>query len=67
MLPITARQIINLGELLKLSHAIFIGHLLVNQRTPENREQGWVKPNAQAVLLLQMTKRYPDTVPFSGY
>jgi putative transcriptional regulator len=33
-----------------------------NNRTPENWEQGRAKPNAQAALLINLVKRFPDTV-----
>ena len=31
-------------------------------RTLENWEQGRAKPNAQAALLINLVKQYPDTV-----
>jgi putative transcriptional regulator len=37
-------------------------YLRTNVRTLENWEQGWAKPNAQAALLINLVKRYPDTV-----
>ena len=49
-------------ERLKCSRALFAGYLRTNVRTLENWEQGRAKPNAQAVLLIHLVKRYPDTV-----
>jgi putative transcriptional regulator len=37
-------------------------YLRTNVRTLENWEQGRAKPNAQAALLINLVKRYPDTV-----
>jgi putative transcriptional regulator len=49
-------------EDLKISRALFAVYLRTNVRTLENREQGRAKPNAQAALLINLVKRYPDTV-----
>jgi len=40
----------------------FTVDLRTNVRTSENWEQGRAKPNAQAALLINLVKRYPDTV-----
>jgi putative transcriptional regulator len=53
---------IRMREDLKISRALFAVYLRTNVRTPENREQGRAKPNAQAALLINLVKRYPDTV-----
>ena len=47
---------------LKLSRALFAVYLRTNVRTLENWEQGRAKPNAQAALLINLVKRFPDTV-----
>ena len=47
---------------LKISRALFAVYLRTNVRTLENWEQGRAKPNAQAALLINLVKRYPDTV-----
>ena len=47
---------------LKISRALFAAFLRTNVRTLENWEQGRAKPNAQAVLLISLVKRFPDTV-----
>jgi putative transcriptional regulator len=41
---------------------LFAVYLRTNVRTLENWEQGRAKPNAQAALLINLVKLYPDTV-----
>ena len=41
---------------------LFAAYLRTNVRTLENWEQGRARPNAQAALLINLVKRYPDTV-----
>jgi putative transcriptional regulator len=59
---ITPRELIRVREQLKLSRGLFAAYLRTNVRTLENWEQGRAKPNAQAALLINLVKRYPDTV-----
>jgi putative transcriptional regulator len=59
---ITPQELIRLRRSLKLSRALFAVYLRTNVRTLENWEQGRAKPNAQAALLINLVKRYPDTV-----
>ena len=59
---ITPRELIRLRQNLKLSRALFAIYLRTNVRTLENWEQGRARPNAQAALLINLVKRYPDTV-----
>ena len=47
---------------LRLSRALFAVYLRTNVRPLENCEQGRAKPNAQAALLINLVKRFPDTV-----
>jgi putative transcriptional regulator len=47
---------------LKISRGLFAAYLRTNVRTLENWEQGRAKPNAQAALLINLVRRYPDTV-----
>ena len=49
-------------EQLNLSRAVFAAYLRTNVRTLENWEQGRARPNAQAALLINLVKRFPDTV-----
>jgi putative transcriptional regulator len=59
---VTPKELIRLRESLKLSRALFAAYLRTNARTLENWEQGRARPNAQAALLINMVKRYPDTI-----
>lgn len=59
---VTPRELIRLRKNLKISRALFAVYLRTNVRTLENWEQGRAKPNAQAALLINLVKRYPDTV-----
>lgn len=59
---ITPRELVRVRERLNLSRGLFAAYLRTNVRTLENWEQGRAKPNAQAALLINLVKRYPDTV-----
>ena len=59
---ITPKELIRVRKNLKLSRALFAIYLRTNVRTLENWEQGRAKPNAQAALLINLVKHYPDTV-----
>ena len=59
---VTPKELIRVRETLKISRALFAVYLRTNVRTLENWEQGRAKPNAQAALLINLVKRYPDTV-----
>jgi putative transcriptional regulator len=59
---ITPKELIRVRESLNLSRALFAVYLRTNVRTLENWEQGRAKPNAQAALLINLVKVYPDTV-----
>ena len=59
---VTARELVRVRQHLKLSRALFAAYLRTNVRTLENWEQGRAKPNAQAALLINLVKRFPDTV-----
>lgn len=59
---ITPKELIRVRKSLKISRALFAVYLRTNVRTLENWEQGRAKPNAQAALLINLVKRYPDTV-----
>lgn len=59
---ITPDQLLRVRRQLKMSRAVFAVYLRTNVRTLENWEQGRAKPNAQAVLLISLVRRYPDTV-----
>ena len=59
---ITPRQLIRVREGLNMSRALFAVYLRTNVRTLENWEQGRAKPNAQAALLINLVRLFPDTV-----
>lgn len=59
---VTPAELVRVRERLKLSRALFAVYLRTNVRTLENWEQGRAKPNAQAALLINLVKRFPDTV-----
>src|SRR5437899_1870132 len=59
---ISAKKLVRVRQRLHLSRAVFANYLRTNVRTLENWEQGRAKPNAQAALLINLVKRYPDTV-----
>jgi len=59
---ISAAELVRLRQQLKLSRALFATYLRTNVRTLENWEQGRAKPNAQAALLINLVRRFPDTV-----
>ena len=59
---VTPRELIRVRKNLRLSRALFAIYLRTNMRTLENWEQGRAKPNAQAALLINLVKNYPDTI-----
>ena len=59
---VTPKELVRVREGLNLSRALFALYLRTNVRTLENWEQGRAKTNAQAALLINLVKRYPDTV-----
>jgi len=59
---VTPKELIRVRKGLKISRALFAVYLRTNVRTLENWEQGRARPNAQAALLINLVKQYPDTV-----
>src|SRR3990170_585537 len=59
---VTPKELIRVRQELKLSRVLFAVYLRTNVRTLENWEQGRARPNAQAALLINLVKQYPDTV-----
>lgn len=59
---VTPKELVRVREDLQISRALFAVYLRTNVRTLENWEQGRARPNAQAALLINLVKRYPDTV-----
>jgi putative transcriptional regulator len=59
---LTPQELMRVRKQLKISRGLFAAYLRTNVRTLENWEQGRAKPNAQAALLINLVKRFPDTV-----
>jgi putative transcriptional regulator len=59
---LSPRELVKIREDLRISRPVFAAYLRTNVRTLENWEQGRAKPNAQAALLINLVKEYPDTV-----
>ncbi len=59
---VTPRELKRVRRHLKISQALFAVYLRTNSARWKNWEQGRAKPNAQAALLINLVKRYPDTV-----
>ena len=59
---VTPKELVRVRESLNMSRALFAIYLRTNVRTLENWEQGRAKPNAQAALLINLVKHFPDTV-----
>ena len=59
---VTPKELIRVRKSLNLSRGLFAVYLRTNVRTLENWEQGRARPNAQAVLLINLVRKYPDTV-----
>lgn len=59
---VTPKELIRVRATLNMSRALFAAYLRTNVRTLENWEQGRARPNAQAALLINLVKRFPDTV-----
>jgi putative transcriptional regulator len=59
---LSPKELIRVRKHLHISRAVFAAYLRTNVRTLENWEQGRAKPNAQAALLINLVKQFPDTV-----
>lgn len=59
---LTPQELTSVRKHLKLSRPLFAAYLRTNVRTLENWEQGRAKPNAQAALLINLVRLFPDTV-----
>lgn len=58
----TPEEVKAVREKLKLSQAVFAQYMHTGVRTLQNWEQGLAKPNQQAVLLLKMVDKNPNTL-----
>ncbi|SUC18775.1 DNA-binding protein [Proteus mirabilis] len=61
-LSMTPAEVKAVREKLNLFQAVFAQYLHTGVTTLQNWEQGIVKPNKQAVLLLKMVEKRPDTL-----
>jgi putative transcriptional regulator len=59
---VSASELINIRQHLNMSRPVFAMYLRTNARTLENWEQGRAKPNAQAVTLIRLVQKFPETV-----
>ena len=59
---VTGKMIREVREDLHMSQAVFADLLCTNLGTLRNWEQGRVKPNDQAITLILMIKKFPDTL-----
>lgn len=59
---VNAKTIRETRERLNFSRPVFARKLHINERTLEKWEQGRAKPNPQAVTLLLLVRKYPDTL-----
>jgi putative transcriptional regulator len=60
--PVDEGVIRTTRERLRMSRAAFARSLGVNPRTLERWEQGRSKPNDQAIALILLVRKYPDTL-----
>lgn len=60
--PLAPNELLELRQQLNMSRALFANYLRTNARTLENWEQGRSRPNAQAVALIRLVQKYPETV-----
>lgn len=59
---LTPKLILDTREKLHMSRAVFALKLGVSVRTLEKWEQGATVPNDQAVVLILMVRKFPDTL-----
>ncbi|UTL90719.1 helix-turn-helix domain-containing protein [Pseudomonas fluorescens] len=60
--PLAPNELLELRQRLNMSRALFANYLRTNTRTLENWEQGRSKPNAQAIALIRLVQKFPETV-----
>jgi len=59
---LTAEEIVRIRSSLRMSRSVFAKYLRTNARTLEGWEQGRSRPNAQAVTLIRLVYKHPETV-----
>jgi putative transcriptional regulator len=60
--PLKPKLVRETREALQMSRQVFAFKLGVNPRTLERWEQGRSRPNDQAVALIWLVRKYPDTL-----
>ncbi|GAA58505.1 antitoxin igA-2 [Pseudoalteromonas sp. BSi20652] len=61
-LAISPDEIVNIRETFNMSRGVFANILHTSARTLENWEQGRSAPNGQAITLLKLVQRHPETL-----
>lgn len=61
-LNISPNEIVSIREQFNMSRGVFARLLHTSSRTLENWEQGRSAPNGQAVTLLKLVQRHPETL-----
>lgn len=61
-LNISPQEIVNIREQFNMSRGVFARLLHTSSRTLENWEQGRSAPNGQAITLLKLVQRHPETL-----
>lgn len=65
-LNISPNEIVSIREKFNMSRGVFARLLHTSARTLENWEQGRSAPNGQAVTLLKLVQRHPETLAHSA-
>ncbi|KMT64421.1 helix-turn-helix domain-containing protein [Catenovulum maritimum] len=61
-LNISPDEIVSIREQFNMSRGVFANLLHTSSRTLENWEQGRSTPNGQAITLLKLVQRHPETL-----
>jgi len=61
-LNISPNEILTIREQFNMSRGVFARLLHISARTLENWEQGRSAPNGQAITLLKLVQRHPETL-----
>lgn len=61
-LDISPNEIVHIREKFNMSRGVFANLLHTSSRTLENWEQGRSAPNGQAITLLKLVQRHPETL-----
>ena len=61
-LDLSPNKIVHIREKFNMSRSVFARFLHTSPRTLENWEQGRSAPNSQAITLLKLVQRHPETL-----